>query len=304
MVTAAAIDLSRLPAPNAIEALDYEALLAAFKSRFAAAWAAAREIDPTLPDYDVSMLETDPAVIIGEAWSYLRLLDRARVNDAVKAVLAPLATGADLDNVVARRGIVRLEITPATGTATAVMESDAQLLRRYLLAFDRPSAGSADRYLYEVYSVFPTLQDARVNGFAVHGRRGDVDIVVLRPAGRLLTETELNAIRAAINAAGVKPEATSVTVINAVRALYTVSLNLLIGVGPDPEIVRAEATAKIAAVTTDRMIVGGEVPLDLISGAAYVPGVLRVTRDAPKESIAVEPYRAPVMAGISIIVTK
>ena len=35
--------------------------------------------------YDVSRLETDPAIIIGEAISYLRLLDRARVNDAAKA---------------------------------------------------------------------------------------------------------------------------------------------------------------------------------------------------------------------------
>lgn len=131
------INLSRLPLPDVIGTLDYEALYALFLSRFLAAWDEARAIDPSLPAYDVGSLETDLVASLGEAISYLRLLDRARVNDAVKAVLAPLATGADLDTVAARLGVERLIVQAATSTAPAVMESDGRLLARYLLAFGR-----------------------------------------------------------------------------------------------------------------------------------------------------------------------
>jgi phage-related baseplate assembly protein len=294
------IDLSRIPAPNAIDPLDYESLRAAFIERFSAVWAAARAVDPTLPAYDVEMLETDPAIIIGEAWSYLRLLDRARVNDAIRAVLAPLARGADLDNVVARVNIVRLVVTPATGAAAAVMESDAQLLRRYLLAFDRPSAGSADRYLYEAFTAWPAMLDAAVVGRAVHGRRGDTDIVVIGPNGVAATSQEMAAVRNAVNATNVKPEATSVSVIPAVRKTYTVSLVLVIPKGPDPSVVIADARTRVDAAITGRLLIGAEVPVWSIAGAAYGSNVIRVRVLSPTADIAPDPYSVPVCTGVTI----
>ena len=293
-------DLSLLPAPTAIEPLDYETLLANFKTQFQSYWNAAVALDPTLPAYDVSALETDPAVILGEAWTYLRLLDRQRVNDAVKAVLAPLATGANLDNVVARVGVQRLVIQAATATTPAIMEMDARLLARYLMAFDRPAAGSVDKYLYWAFTSWPTLLDAAVLGFETHGRRGDIDIPVIGPAGALPTSDQLAAVRAAVNATGVKAEATSVTVMAANRALYSVGLILDIPQGPDPLAVVAAATASVTAAANARMILGGQVPMDLLSGSAYVGGCLRVTRVAPTADIAPDPYTVPVMSGLTI----
>lgn len=298
--TPTVIDLSRVPAPAAIEPLDYETLRAAFVTRFKTFWATARAADPTLPDYDVEMLETDPAVIIGEAWSYIRLLDRARVNDAIRAVLAPFARGTDLDNVVARVNIARLAVTPATDSTPAVMETDAQLLRRYLLAFDRPSAGSADRYLYEAFTAWPGMLDAAVIGRAVHGRRGDVDLVIIGPGGAAPTTSQIIAVRDAVTATNVKPEATIVSVIAATRNTYTLALEAILPKGPAPEVVVADARARIEAAIAQRLLIGAELPAAALFGAAYGPNVIRVNGISPAADIAPDPYAIPVCTGISI----
>lgn len=300
-MTATVIDLSRLPLPAAIEALDFEALFLAFVDRFKAQWQDIRAANPDFPDYDVETLETDPVVIAGQAWAYLRLLDRQRVNDAVKAVLAPTATGTDLDNVVARTNVERLEIAPATSSVPAVMESDTALLRRYLLSFDRPSAGSADRYLFEAYSTVPTLHHAAVIGRAVHGRLGETDIVIAGPNGAVATSSQIAAVRAAVLAPDVKPEATGVTVLPAVQSLYTVSLTIEVPTGPDPAVIVEAVRARVLAAARERMQIGQEVPADVLSAAAYqIPNVMRVTRLLPIADIASHPYTIPVCSGVNV----
>lgn len=286
-----AIDVSRLPAPAAIEALDFETLFDGFRARFLEAWEAARVVDPTLPEYDVENLETDPVVILGQAWSYLRLLDRARVNDAVKAVLAPLSRGTDLEALVARVNIVRAE-----------GENDTALLRRYLLGFDAPSAGSADAYLFRAYSAWPLMHDAAVIGRKVHGRRGDVDIVVTAAGGATPTTEQIALVRAAVTADDAKPEAVAVTVVPAQRQVYSVSLVIEVPPGPDAEAVRAEAQARVLAATAERNIIGGSVPVDRIAGAAYGPNVIKVRRLAPVADIAAAPYAIPVCGSLSVTV--
>jgi phage-related baseplate assembly protein len=301
-MSATAIDLSRLTAPAAIEPLDFELMLGAFKIRFQEYWDAARVTDPTLPDYNVSVLETSPAVILGQAWSYIRLLDRARVNDAVRAVLAPLAKGADLDNVVAVNGTYRLEVSPAnpeTG-APAIMESDERLLLRFLLGWDRPAAGSAGGYLYDTFTALPIAHDAVVNGFSVHGRRGDVDVVAIGPGGRLLTDPELTTIRTAVLHPNRKPEAVAVVVMNATRRVWNASLKLEVSRGPDPALVQAEADARIRAVAFDRMLIGGELPAEAIIGAAYGPNVLRVIEVEQVVDFTPEPYGVPVLGTLTL----
>lgn len=300
VLSAETIDLSRLPAPNAIEPLDYETLQSNFMTRFVAAWTAARAIDPSLPQYDVQALETDPAVIASQPWSFLRLLDRARVNDAVRAVLAPLATGADLDNVVARVNIERLTVIPATDTTPPVMESNARLLLRYLLAFSRPAAGSRERYLYEAYTALPLLHHARVNGAAVHGRRGDVDIVLAGPDGRDLTDQELDVVRGAVLADDVKPEAVAVTLLRATRNLYDVDGAILVAKGPDAEAVRLEAIARMRVAAAGRMLIGDFVPASSLNGAAYGAGVLRASLAAPAADIAAHPYRINILGAVDL----
>lgn len=295
MIAPTAIDLSRLPAPQAIEPLDFEALFAAFRDRFGAAWTIARERDPTLPSYDVGALETDPVVIVGQAWSYLRLLDRARVNDAIRAVLAPLANRSDLDAVVARQNLARLE------TAPGVPETDAQLLNRYLLSFDMASAGSASRLLFDAYTAWPAMAAAAVNGWAIHGRRGETDVVIAGADGITLPES-IAAVRAAVTGETAKPEAIGVSVLPAERLTYTVTQVIRVPVGPDAELVRQEAESRVRAATAERALIGATVPRDLLAGAAYGPSIVGVDHMGPAVDVVASPYQIPICTAIDIAV--
>jgi phage-related baseplate assembly protein len=294
------IDVSRLPAPAIIETLSTTALMADYEARFLAEWIARRTVDPTLPLYDVERLRSDPAGIVGRAWSLLRLLDRRRVNEAIRAVLAPLAVGADLDNVVARQGVERLVVTPATSTAAAAMESDARLLRRYLASFERAAAGSAASIAYWTLTAWPACLDVAVIGRAVHGRRGDVDVALLGPGGRAPTTDEILAVRAALLAPGRSPEAVAVTVLAAQRRVYDVDITVEIPSGPDPSLVVAEVEARIRALAVERMTIGAQLPAEAVAGAAYGPSVERVRRRLPAADLAPEPYGAPVLGTLTI----
>lgn len=296
-----AIDLSRIPLPSVIEALSYEQLLSAFRLRFVEIWSGLRAVDPTLPSYDVDMLETDPVVIAGQAWAYLRLLDRQRVNDVVAALLAPTARGSNLDNVVARQGLHRKVLVEATSRTPAVMEEDAALLRRYFLSFERPSAGSANRYLFEAWEAWPTMLDARVNGFAVHGRRGDVDVVIIGPEGVAPTAEQRAAVRTAVHNPSVLTEAVAVTVLNAIRREYAIDLVVEVLPGPDPELVRQEVISRIRSAAQVRMLLDGEIPAGYLVGAAYGASIVRV-RDLAPVAIEPDPYTVPVMTGLEVVV--
>ncbi|MBA8798266.1 phage-related baseplate assembly protein [Agrobacterium sp. RC10-4-1] len=303
------IDVSRLPVPDAIEPLDFETLYSQFKSRFLTFWNAQRAINPSLPEYDVQDLETDPAGVVGEAWSYLRLLDRQRVNDAFRSLLAAYAKGSDLDAVVADQKVFRLIVVPATANAAAIMEGDDALLRRYFLSFDVPSAASAGRYLFDAWTAWPQsadkalgLWDARVNGRAVHGRRGDTDVVIIGPMGRLPTVLELDTVRSSVTNPNRAPESVAISVMAAGRTEYAVSLVLEIpAVGPSADIVRQEAEKRVTAAATSRILIGGEIPEALFSGAAFGDGVIRV-RDLSPVVIQPDAYKVPVMTSLNIAV--
>ncbi len=305
-----AIDLSRLPAPDAIEILSTTAMQQGFVERFLEEWAAQRVIDPLLPAFEEQTLQTSPAIVVGRAWTYLRTLDRQRVNDGLRALLASLSTGSNLDALAAARNIARLTIVPEIGDEPAVLESDAALLRRYLLSFDVPSAGSAGRYLFDAWAAWPQsddrtlgLWDARINGRAIHGRLGDTDVVLIGPFGRSPTNLELTTVRAAVTNVSRAPEAVAISVLAADRLEYAVSLVLDVpGVGPSAEAIRLEAETRVRAAATERIIIGGEIPDGLLAGAAYGPGVIKV-RDLAPVVIDPDPYKVPVMTSINIVTT-
>lgn len=303
-----ALDLSRLTPPEAIETISFPRLISAGKSRFLAEWAAQQGIDPSLPDFTEDVLETHPAIVVLRVFAGLRGLDRFRVNDALKALMAPLSRGGDLEQIAASRNLERLVVVPATAGSPEVRESDEALLRRYLLSFDAPCAGSAGRYLFDAWSAWPQsadktlgLWDARVNGRAVHGRRGDTDVVIIGPFGRLPTSGELSTVRAAVTDPNRAPEAVGISVLAATRVEYSVSLVIEVSAtGPAAETIREEAVARVTAAATDRILVGGEVPAGLLAGAAYGPGVIKV-RDLAPVAIDADPYKVPVMTSITIV---
>src|SRR3546814_9898080 len=96
--TVTAVDLSRLPAADIIEALDLETILADAVTRMKAA----------MPDFVER--DSDPATKLLQVFAYFAQLLRQRVNDAARAVMPAYATGADLDNIAALFGINRFTL--------------------------------------------------------------------------------------------------------------------------------------------------------------------------------------------------
>lgn len=93
------MNLQNLPYPNVIEELNFNELLTGIKKLFKS----------YLNDDEISLLESDRYSALLETLAYRELLLRARINESVKSMLLPYASGSDLDNVVAIYGIERLQ---------------------------------------------------------------------------------------------------------------------------------------------------------------------------------------------------
>jgi phage-related baseplate assembly protein len=106
-----AIDLSQLPAPNIVEALDYETILAALLAKMV----------ELLTTWDASV-ESDPVVKLLEVVAYRELLIRQDFNERAKQTMPAYAKGTNLTNLVVLLGVER-----------QTDESDASLLARALL---------------------------------------------------------------------------------------------------------------------------------------------------------------------------
>ncbi|MBF0169321.1 MAG: baseplate J/gp47 family protein, partial [Alphaproteobacteria bacterium] len=181
------VDLSKLPVPDAIETLDYEAILAARKAHMVELFAAAGVMADWNPD-----LESDPIVIMLQENAYREVTLRARVNDGIRAVMLASALGADLEGLGAWYGVERLTVTPADNNAVppvaAVMESDDRLRRRIQLAPEGFStAGPVGAYLFHGLSADADVLDCSIT----RPKAGDVLVTVLSTIGDGTASPEL-----------------------------------------------------------------------------------------------------------------
>lgn len=289
----ARIDLSRLPAPEVIEPLDYEGLLAEMKAHVAAR-------DPDLAA--VLELESEPAVKVLQAAAYFRLLDRARVNDAARAVLLPHATGADLDNLVALLGVARLVITPgdldAAPPVAPVMESDTRLRERAQLSLQAySSAGPAGAYRYWAMTASADVLDAHVDSPAP----GDVRVVVLKdPSSATADAVLVQTVTDVVTREDIRVLCDNVYVEVPTFLPVAVEAELDILDGPDPAPVLAAAEAALDAYLAQTYRLGGSVTRSGIMAALHRDGVREVTLTAPAASVNAAPDEVPEIALITI----
>lgn len=268
------IDLSTVPAPDVVETLSYETILAAMLADLQAR-------DPAF----TALVESDPAYKILEVCAYRELLIRQRVNDGARAVMLAYSTGADLENLAALFGVTRKTIDPGNPTAVppvpATYETDAALRTRTQLALEGLStAGPIGAYQFHAISV-EGVKDAGIQG-PPDTDPGDVLVTILADAGDGTADAPLiAAVEAALNDEDVRPLTDVVTVQSASIVNYQVIATLYVQPGPDPEIVRAAALASVHAFTAAQHRVGGDIRLSALYAALHVGGVERVTLAAP-----------------------
>lgn len=271
-----AVDLSKLPFPNAVEPLDFETILAAMLAYY-------QSRDPAFS----ALVESDPAYKVLEVAAFRELLLRQRVNEAIKAVTLAYAMEGDLDQIAARYNVQRLtlvEADPDTIPPTAaVMESDESLRRRVQLSFEGFStAGPTGAYIFHTLGA-----DARVlDASAESPLPGDVVVAVLSNVGDGTAPPDLvAAVNATLSADDVRPLTDHVTVKSATILPYTVSATLTLYPGPDSEVVLDAAQSALDAYVENSHRLGRDVTLSGLYAALHQEGVQDVQLLTPTASI-------------------
>lgn len=291
MTTFAAIDLSTLPQPAAVQAWSLTAMVQARLADFTARMAAAGIA------YDTGKLESEPAVKLQETGAYREGLVNQRINEAVLATSLAWAQGSDLDVVAAN-----------VDTFRAPGESDASLRKRAQLAWEALSlGGSYGGYLYKALSAAPVdLADVAVYGAEIAGvAPGQVMIVCLGATDSgALAPGALNAVRAALAPRPNRKVNDQIVVRAATPLLWSVDATLILSPGADPATVIAAQTKALNAFAAARRAIGAAVsPGNVESVLGYsAPGlVYDVVVRSPSATIGGDPFSAPVFSGARIV---
>ncbi|WP_312064533.1 baseplate assembly protein [Pantoea septica] len=294
----ATIDLSQLPAPDVVEALDYETLLAERKATLISLYPPEQQaaITRTLA------LESEPLVKLLQENAYRELILRQRVNEAAKANMVAWATGADLDQLGANNGVTRLTLRAADNSTlpptAAVMESDDNFRMRIAAAFEGLSvAGPSGAYEYHAKSADGRIADVSATSPAP----AEVAITVLSREGDGTAPADLLAIVAnALNDEDVRPVADRVRVQAAAIVSYRVDATLFLYPGPEAEPIRAAAEAKLLAFINAQSRLGRDIRQSALYAALHVEGVQRVELAQPTADVVLDKTQAAWCSGYSI----
>lgn len=274
--------LQNLPAPDIIETISFEAILATLMadatSRFAAAGI----------DYDIGALETDPVKIILEAAAFRETLLRARVNDAAKANLVLFASGSDLDHLAGFYEIIRLD-----------GEVDAALRARTILAIQARSPGGSKYW----YAVAALRSDVRIRDVSVY--REDflpiIHVAVLSSENSgIPDQAMLDAVTAEVTSDRVRMINDSEIIVEpAVSQVVDIAANVwLLPDAPLSVFEGLEATLRVAW-TIDAGI-GFDLDISWIHSRLHAAGVKRVEVISPGASVIAAPNDALALGAVTL----
>lgn len=263
------VDLSSLPAPSVLESLDFEAVyeegLGVFRSYMGENWSAA--------------LESDPVTKVLEVGAYIKVGNRARVNDAGKALLLAHAIRGDLDhlgaNVNLQRLVIQAEDLLAVPPVPEVREEDDPFRERIQLAYEGlTTAGPRNSYILHARNASGLVADATAESPAPCY----VTVTVLSSEGKGEASPELlSSVAAALNDDDVRPVCDRVTVQSAQIINYRIDAILhMTGAGPEADASLAEAQNRLSAWINPRKRLGVEVARSAVDAQLHVAGVSRV----------------------------
>ncbi|MGF6591615.1 baseplate assembly protein [Pseudomonas sp. 2835] len=263
------VDLSALPAPQVLEDLDFEVLfqadLATFRSHMGDSWDAA--------------VESDPVNKLLEVGAYRKLLNRARVNDAAKALLLAYAQGADLDQLAANVQLQRLVVQAPDASSVPptpqVLEEDDALRERVQLVYEGlTTAGPRNSYILHARNASGLVADAT----AESPSPAQVVVTVLALEGDgSTTAALLETVRLKLNDDDVRPVGDRLTVQGAQILRYRIDAVVhMSGNGPEIEATLAECKRRLQAWINPRRRLGVEVARSGVDAQLHINGVSRV----------------------------
>ncbi|WP_311272387.1 MULTISPECIES: baseplate J/gp47 family protein [unclassified Rhizobium] len=203
--------LETLPKPAVLEEFSHDDITARQTTTLKNVWSNVRAAHPNvdLPEYDVEMLDTDPAMISNQAESFREILLRARINQVARSRLLAFAEKSDLDHLAAFYDVTRM-----------AGENDERLKKRVILAIQGRSPGGTEaRYKFITMSADIRVEDAivytvgkspvinvaifssDVNGVADAALIATVDAALQDPSKRMVNDTIIvrTAVRTIVN---------------------------------------------------------------------------------------------------------
>lgn len=270
------IDLSTLPPPDVVQALDFEVIyqeiLAAFRAVMGEGWNAT--------------LESDPVVKLLELAAYREMLVRSRVNDAARACMLAYAVGPDLDHIAGNLLVQRLE-----------GESDDRLRRRAQMAFEGyTTAGSIGAYEFHALAASVHVTDVYVDSPTA----GTVRVVIQCDDADMEPDPSLVAqVGAYLSAEDRRPLCDTVSVVAVDEISYTLTATVYSANGPSDQTVIDAVNAAVTEYTASVNRIGVPVRLGALYAALYQPGVTNVTLTAPTTDLTptvLQAYRCTSVA--------
>jgi len=286
------IDLSALTAPDVIESLDFEEILAAMKAWVIATYPVEEQAQ-VAADLD---RESEPANKILQLAAYWDLNRRASYNDEARALLLAHSTGSNLDHIgVTYYQEERLVVTPADPDATppvaAVKETDEEYRQRLALKPESYSvAGPREAYRFHALSAHGQVKAAE----PMSPMKGSTVVYVLSKIGDGIPSQEvLDAVEAALSDEDVRPLSEDVSVEPAEIVAYTYDVDLYVYPGPGGEIARQAAEDALAALAANNFSLGGAVVDSATKKAAHQAGIKRAVVNQPVADIICTKNQAP-----------
>ncbi|WP_263143994.1 baseplate J/gp47 family protein [Pseudomonas alcaligenes] len=263
--------MNTLPAPDIVEVLDFEQILAARKAALLALIPAADRQAIA----DRLALESEPLTKLLQESAYREMLLRARINDAARANLIIYATGLDLDHIGQLFGLPR-----QTG------EGDERYRQRLLLRIAAMAGnGTREHYIGVAMAVSPQVVAAAV----LQPLPGRVDVALWLAPGADAAAL-LAAAWAAFDAPGVRMLGVDLSVRLAIARPVNIAARLWREASAPTNLVAQIAAAFPQQLATYAQL-GRSVSRSWIISALHREGIARVELDLPADiTVAADQY--------------
>jgi phage-related baseplate assembly protein len=300
VLTGNTVDLSQLPAPAAIESLDFETIVADMKADLIAR-ATAQDAGLGSAVTLTLALESEPLTKLLEVCAYRELVIRADFNARWQQSMLAFAVGTNLDVAAANVDVQRLALVDsprAYSTNPEDWEGDDALRARAAAASNELSvAGPVLAYQAVAKNASALVADVAVSS----PTPGAVRVSILSTATDGVADGDLLAlVTAALSPDEVRPFTDNVNVVSASIAAWNVVATLYCADGLDTDTIEAAATAAVLAYGAARRKQGRGVALDLVKGALGVPGVENMLVTSPAADIAAVAETAPVLGTVTL----
>ncbi|RON61593.1 baseplate assembly protein [Pseudomonas fluorescens] len=298
MNTFVALDLNQLPAPQIVEHIDYEQILAERRAYAISLW-------PVEQQAEIAArlnMESEPLTKLLEENAYREIIWRQRVNEASVANMLALAKGTDLEQLAANFNVKRLVIQAANPAAVPPvpkrMESDDSLRERAQMAWEGLStAGPRNAYIFHARSADGQVADATAESPAPAEAVVTVQSVL---GDGSASKALLDKVKAYLSDDDRRPLADRLTVQSAQILNYQIKARIYpLSSGPETELVLAAAHAQLLKFVHQRRRLALEVSESIVHSALHVEGVRKVMLENWTDIVATR-YQAPYCTGIEL----